>query len=207
MPKFPEPPSPRTLAALGPEIFVLPAGTALWRIYFQGGAHPTTWDQFRAWGPGNARFDHHLPPPHIQDRRILYAVDRGAACGAEVFQETRVLDRTASDPALVGFVSMRNLQLLDLTSTWPTRAGASMAINSGMRRRAQRWSQAIYEAFPALDGIRYASSMYQNVPSFALFEKAEDAIPLYPIFNRRLDDPALDTTLRNLAVEIGYLLI
>jgi len=204
--KFPEPPPAASLAALGAEVCVLPAETELWRVYFQCGRHPTTWDRLRAFGPTNARFDPHLPPPSVQDRKVLYGARGGPVCIAEVFQETRVIDRTANDPALVGFVVTRALTLLDLTGVWPTRAGASMAINSGTRLRAQRWARAIYAAFPTLDGIHYASSMFGNAPAVALFERAEDAIPDFPTFHRRLDDPVLDAVLRNVAARIGYLL-
>lgn len=207
MPKFPEPPSAAALAAIGADVRVLGVGTELWRVYFQGGRHPTTWDQLRSFGPTGARFDPHLPPPRVQDRKVLYGAVDGPICIAEVYQESRVIDRTVNDPALVGFAVTRALRLLDLTSAWPTRAGASMAINSGARPRAQRWARAIHAAFPDLDGIHYASSMLGNGPAVALFERAEDVIPDHPFFHRRLDDPVLDGVLRNVAMRIGYLLI
>lgn len=207
MPKFPEPPTAATLRALGPDVYDLAPGTELWRVYFQGGRHPTIWSQFRAFGPTNARFDPHVPPPSVQDRHVLYAARHGPTCLAEVFQETRVIQRTTNDPALVAFSTTRALRLLDLTGPWPTRAGASMAINSGTRGRARRWARAIYDAFPDLDGIWYASSMYANRSSVALFERAEDAMPGSPTFHRRLDDPVMDTVLRNVAFTVGYGLI
>ena len=45
--------------------------------------------------------------------------------------DTRVIDRTAHDPWLVAFELLQPLNLLDLTGVWPTRAGASMALNTG----------------------------------------------------------------------------
>jgi hypothetical protein len=81
--------------------------------------------------PTNSRFDHHLPPSAVQDRGILYAAITGMTPFAEVFQETRVIDRRRNAPWLVAFDLARPLELLDLTDSWPTRAGASMAINSG----------------------------------------------------------------------------
>jgi hypothetical protein len=131
----------------------------------------------------------------------------GPTCVAEVFQETRVIHRAANDPALVSFAITRPLRLLDLTGTWPTRAGASMAINSGTRARARRWARAIYAAYPDLDGLWYASSMYANAGSVALFERAEDALPRTPTFHRRLDDPVMDAVMRNVAFTLGYGLI
>lgn len=137
---------------------------------------------------------------------MLYAATTGPTGIAEVFQESRVIDRAGNDPALVSFEVARDLLLLDLTSSWPTRAGASMAINTGQRCRAQRWARAIYSAFPALDGIYYASSMYRNAPAVALFERAESAIPTRPTFHHPLSDLELDTALRNVAADIGHLL-
>lgn len=204
MPKFPEPPSPAVLRQVGPEVQVLPAGTRLWRVYFQGGAHPTTWEAFRAFGPCDARFDHHLPPRRMQGRGILYAALAGKTCIAEVYQATRLVDRGEASPALVAFETARDLKLLDLTGSWPTRAGASMALCTGPRVRARRWSQAIYQAFPEVDGLLSASSMHANRPSVALYERAAESVPRRPVFHRRLDDPVLLTVLRNAAADLGY---
>jgi hypothetical protein len=137
----------------------------------------------------------------------LYAALSGPACLAEVFQLTRTIDATAHEPWLVGFMLSENLRLLDLIGTWPTAAGASSAINSGSRSRARRWSQVIYEAYPAVQGLWYASSMYGHAPAVAPYERAENALPLEPSFHRALDDPALYRTLRNLARAIRYRLV
>ena len=37
--------------------------TALARVFFRGGNHSAAWNDFRYWGPGHGRFDHHLPGP------------------------------------------------------------------------------------------------------------------------------------------------
>src|SRR2546426_6779076 len=90
--KFPEPPPSADLAArIGPEVKPIPPGSVLWRVYFRGGPHPASWNQFRTHGPvSSGRFDHHDPPPHGQERAILYAAAEGPTCLAEVFQDTRV---------------------------------------------------------------------------------------------------------------------
>lgn len=200
MAKFPEPPDPL------PDPEVHTTQERLWRIFFAAGAHPTPWSGFRSFGPVDARFDPHLPPPRVQDRGVLYASTDARACFAEVWQASRLIDRTAGAPTLVAFDPTRPLRLLDLTGTWPTRAGASMAISTGSRARARRWSQAIYTQFPDLDGVWYASSMYANTPAVALYERARDAMPRHPRFHRRLDAPELLSTVRNVAAEVGYLL-
>jgi hypothetical protein len=209
MAKFPEPPSPAALRALGADLHPLPAGTRIWRIYFQAGDHPTTWSQFRSWGPTDARFDHHLPPPGLKERGILYgaAGPQGAVTAlAEVFQAARVVERERRAPTWVAFDTSQPLRLLDLTGTWPTRAGASMAIGTGPRARARRWSQAIYEAFPDLDGLWYGSSMHANQPCLALYERARRALPERPVFHRMLADPVVRTLLRNACGALNDLL-
>lgn len=166
---------------------------------------------FRHFGPTSARFDHHLPGPdgeaRQQDRGILYLALDGPTCIAEAFQKARTIDRKSGDPWLAGFRIRRDVALLDLTGTWPTRAGASMKIGSGPRPTAQRWSRAIYEAYPEIEGIYYGSSMRANEPCVALYERATDALPDRPLFNRSLDDPTWLEVLRNTAAELGYLLV
>jgi hypothetical protein len=58
-----------------------------------------------------------------------------------------------------------------------------------------------------LDGLCYPSSMYRGAPAFALYERAIDAIPLRPTFNRPLADAALQAPLAEVAREVGYALV
>jgi hypothetical protein len=204
MAKFPEPPDTLALPA---EIKTLPIGTDLWRVYFVGGRHPAEWNGFRRFGPTTSRFDHHDPPPSLQKKGVLYAAAEAITCLAEVFQAVRVIDRNAGQPWLVGFRIVRELSLLDLTSSWPTRAGASMAINTGPRPRAQRWSQLIYATYPGVDGIYYPSSMHANSPSLTLFERAQSSLPTGPMFNRALADPTLLRRIGAAAQRLGYKLV
>jgi hypothetical protein len=206
--RIPPPPPIATLRAIAPEIHVLPAGAVLWRIYFRAGAHPSRWNGFRTFGPTNARFDHHPPPAkRHRTRAILYASDTGSTSVAEVFQQTRVIDRFADSPALAAFHSTRDLQLLDLTGAWPTRAGASMAIHSGSRAKARAWSRAIHAAYPHVEGLRYASSMNANQPAFALYERARSASPTSAVFDMVLATPGLAAPLAAAAVRFGYALV
>ncbi len=175
-----------------------------------GGSHPTSWGQFRAWGPTEARFDHHLPPPSYQAREILYGAigPKGALTAlAEVFQGTRTVDRAFNNPFLTSFDTTRELRLLDLTGVWPTRAGASTAISSGQKARARRWSQAFHTAFPDVDGLLYGSSMHANEPCVALYERAAKAMPASPSTNRMLVDPNMLTILKNGCADLNYLLV
>ena len=184
----------------------------IWRVYRRGGRHPALWQAFRRYGPLNGRFDHHLTDaegkPRLQDRGIYYAALDLVTALAESFQDTRVIHRNARDqPWLVGLELAAPLRLLDLTSAWPTRAGASMVINSGARPRARRWSRAIFDAYPELQGLYFASSMYANKPVVSFYERARTALPRHPAVHRPLNDPALLVGLERAAAEIGYDLI
>jgi hypothetical protein len=123
-----------------------------------------------------------------------------------VFQRRRHIDAVFEESCLVGFALAAPLRLLNLTGVWPTRAGASMAINPGPRSRARRWSPAIYEAYADVQGLYYASSMYRNTPSVALYERAEEAMPARPFFHRTLVDPLLMPALADAADHLGYTL-
>jgi RES domain-containing protein len=204
MAKFPDPPASLTVPAT---VRGLRAGTWLWRVYAAAGAHPATWNGFRFWGPAQSRFDHHDPPPRAQPKGILYAAVEPRTCLAEVFQATRIVDRAANAPWLVGFKTTRALSLLDLTGTWPTKAGASMAVNTGPRPRAQKWSRAIYAAYPRIDGLLYPSSMNANKRAVALYERAANALPTTPALHRALSDPSLFSRLNAAATVLGYGLV
>jgi len=202
---LPPPPSVGDLHKIGPEVHVLPRGAVVWRVYFRGGPHPTTWDAFRSYGPTGSRFDHHDPPAAVHPvKAILYGADLGTTCLAEVFQDPRVIDRRRHQPALAAFRLAQDLALLDVTGAWPTRAGASMAIGTGQPKRARDWSRAIYDAFPQLAGIRYGSSMDANRPAFALYERAKPAIPAHALLDEPLSAPGLAVLLSRAAARFGY---
>jgi hypothetical protein len=184
---------------------MLPRGTILWRIYDRGGDHSTAWNRFRHWGPvATARFDHHESPARRQTRGVLYGGLRVYTCFAEVFQETRTIERSRNRPWLVGFELTRKVSLLNLTETWPAKAGASMAIKSGRRDRATAWSQRVYEDYPAIEGLLYASSMDGNRPAVALNERAQAALPVRPLFHRALADPGLNGAVATAALLFNY---
>ena len=213
MRKFPNPPAADALAEIAPDLKRLSAGTLLWRVYFRGGPYPGRWDLFRDFGPTTARFDHHLtgpdgrPQTQAGDLAIQYAALDGVTPLAEVFQDTRVIDRQARRPWLVAYGLTADLTLLDLTGAYPTRAGASMLINCGSRPRARAWSRTFHAAYPQIQGLYYGSCLHGNRPSLALYERAQGAVPASPVLHRALSDAALKLTLRNAAAQIGYLLI
>jgi hypothetical protein len=123
---------------------------------------------------------------------------------AEVFQAGRLIDVHADEPWLVGFQLDRPVQLLDLLGLWPTRAGASAAINSGPRPMARRWACVIYDTYYEAQGLWYGSSMAASSPRLALFERAADSLPAAPAFHRALADATLEAFLVRSAAELGY---
>jgi len=184
----------------------LEAGTRVWRIYFRGAEHPATWNTLRYFGPTNARFDHHTEPERVQKRGISYAAYGPRAIMtvlAEVFQETRLIDRFRAEPWVVCYELARTVTLLNVGSRWTVRAGGNMAIVAGSRRRAREWSRAIYRACPDLDGIGYPSSI-TNEPCIALYERAGDSIPTAPVFHDALASLRLFAGLTHLADQIAY---
>jgi len=205
--KLPEPPPVSVMREVPPDISVLPAGTMLWRIYFRSGDHPGRWDGMRAFGPlPDARFDHHAKPQRVQERGILGATgdEAIATCIAEVFQDGRLVDTGRRDPFLAGFELAGDVPLLNLRGRWPTRAGASANINSGPRPRCRRWSRVIYDAYPDIAGLLYASSMNGNEPAIALYERAAPSLPAAPVFDRPLSEAALLLPLERIASSLGY---
>jgi hypothetical protein len=210
MAKFPRPNSTAEIRNTRPEVRTLREGTVLARVYFSADTSPTRWNDFRKYGPTNARFDHHLldkrGESYVQERSILYCAGSAVTCLSEVFQQTRRIDRVRSAPWLAVFELQRAVRLLDLTGTYPTQVGASMAINGGSRVRAREWAQRFYGAYDDLQGIYYASSMHANKPAVALNDRAEKAqtLPAHPRFNRALADDALLDVLKHAASELGY---
>ncbi|MGI8854168.1 MAG: RES family NAD+ phosphorylase [Thermomicrobiales bacterium] len=194
-------------ACLAPDLCVFPPGRLLWRVYARNGNHPTTWDAFRYYGPTTSRFDPHLAPARPQARGIMYVAENGTTCLAEVFQDARTINRTRSQPWLVGFRTRRAITLLDMRGNWPTQAGGSQAICTGDRRRARRWSQAIYDAYPAIEGIIYPSKMHGGNISLAFYERAATVLPSIPDFNRALADDEVSAMLKNAASVLNYKLL
>jgi hypothetical protein len=210
--KFPHSPGVAALERLAPRTVTLAAGTRLARVYYTAGQYPLAWNSFRHTGPVNARWDHHLPEqggaPAEQQRGIYYAAADAKTCLAEFFQATRCIDRAFQAPWLVIFDTAAPLLALDLTSDFVTRMGASMAIHSGARARTREWARDLYEAYPDLQAIRYASSMNAGAAALAINERAlpSNIFPAHPAFHRGLGDDAMLDPLKNAARALGYAL-
>jgi hypothetical protein len=189
------------------------------RIFFRDGPYPSDWMEFRTDGPlASGRFDHHHPGVAAG---VMYAARRGSppagldafACAvAETFQLSRVVDVTTRQPWVVWWTPTRPLRLLDLGSTWTTRAGGNQALCSGDRNVSRSWARAIHRAIgtwtgPDLDGLTWPSSVVGPGKSVVLTERAADAIPHRPDLIRPLADPGLGPAVRRAAARIGYLVV
>lgn len=211
MAKFPEPPSVEDLTRIPPQTIDLEAGEKIFRIFRSAGPYPVAWNTFRYFGPTSSRFDHHLRnkagQPEKGERGVLYGAIGPRAiptCLAEFFQGARKINRKDGIPVLSAFTTTETLTLLDLRGSFATQIGASMAINTGPRPRAQRWGQRLYEAYPMAHGIIYPSSMHANEPAVALWERGAAIMPRHPLVHRLLSDPALKRVILETADAIGY---
>ena len=207
MPKVPQYPDLDRLTSTRPEWYVVKPGDELWRVYFRSGEHPSRWNQFRAVGPSDARFDHHLVGQPDSGRAVMYLAGSPVTCLAEVFQKTRTIHRIHCRPALVGFAIAKSLKLIDLTGAFPTRIGASMGLMTGPRAVGRNWARGIYEAYPESQGLAYPSSMHANAVAIMLNDRVgpSEALPGSPGFHKALDDAGMITLLKNAARELGYL--
>lgn len=107
----------------------------------------------------------------------------------------------------MGFRLAKPLKLLNSRGRWPTRAGASSALNSGSRKVARGYARAIYAAYPDGQGIWYGSSMNGNSACVALFEGAKGAFLPRPAFHHALADPLLLPLLDRCAGAFNYALV
>jgi RES domain-containing protein len=207
--KFPQPPDAATLVQRAPigagDVVSIGPGDLLWRVHRTAGAHVYAWNQLRVFGPANARFDPQpLPRAEHPGNGVLYVATSAVAALAEAFQLRRAIDRYTDRPYLVGLRLARPVRLLDLGALWPTRAGASQALNTGARPRARAWARVIRQAFPDLEGVIWPSSMAGGSRCIALWQPAVDALPAEPDVSIALDSPALLGALKRAADQLGY---
>jgi len=220
MPKLPRTPDRTRLKALEPALTSLPAGQPISRVYFRAGRHPVRWSDLRYFGPAQAaRFDHQAPASdgsgRLQSSGILNAAPATTDTSlagldvslAEVFQDTRTISLSIDTPAWAVFALTAEITLLDLRGKWPTKAGASQALNTGPKPSARRWAQAFHEMYPGIQGLIYPSSMVGGCDAIALNERALPAIPSAPQIHYDLADRKIGHVLRKAAGSIGYCVV
>lgn len=207
---LPPPPSVAELRSVGvraKETLTWKTRTSVWRVHATNGTHVLPWDAHRTWGPV-LRFDQHpLPVGDHPKHGIWYGAGDPRGALAEVFQETRVIDRHADAKYLTGLRFTRALRLLDVggvgEGVWITRAGGNHALDSAPHSRSQEWARAIYAAFDDVDGIAYRGRFAGGV-CVALFERTADAFPANPIVSLPLSHPGLEGRIATAALDLGY---
>ena len=193
------------------ECVVLPEGTPMVRVHPRGGATALAWNELRAFGPTNSRFDHQPPPPRRHPRRRIgyftVGPDAFVAALAECFQDAAdgvgPLDLTTRRPVITVFETTMALTLVDLDSGWVTRAGGNQAIQSGPRAVTRAWSRAVYRHHHGLHGLAYRSSVWGPGRCVALWERGAGALPAGPTATRPLDDPGLTLAVLDAANRLG----
>lgn len=108
--------------------------------------------------------------------------------------------------AIFALPELKPLRLLDLTGSYPTRCGTSMAANTGPRARARACAQQCYQQPDKLHGLYCASSMHASRPAVVLTGRAvaRGALPPHPQFNRALEDDLLRDVLKHTAINLGH---
>jgi hypothetical protein len=185
--------------------------TLLWRIHRVRGGLMTPWNQLRHYGPLDARFEPHPPPPaHYDDRAVWYAAMSPRTAFAEVFQRTRTVPLTDTFHLTAARLT-RPVPLLDITGdpdhdAWATRAGASMALSTGRHDYTSAWVRELCGQFPSLHGLAYRAAMDGGL-AVALFLPAADAMPRQAVASRALSDPAMTSRIAGICHTIGYRLV
>jgi hypothetical protein len=134
----------------------------------------------------------------------MYAAEAYVTAFAEFFQRQRSINRTNRKPSLAEFALAQPLTLLDLTGSWMLRLGGGPQIATGDRAQARKWSRVFYEAYPDVDGLYYPSSLNTSWRAYALYERAQRAIPAVPILHAPLTEPRVARYLSIAETETGY---
>jgi hypothetical protein len=102
------------------------------------------------------------------------------------------------NPTITKAVLKRTVNVLDLNSSWVTRAKGNQSIRTGPRKDSREWTRAIYDAhITSIEGLAYSSSVYGPGRCVALFEMASDVLRTSPELTRQLNDAVMETAVRN----------
>ncbi|MCY1718604.1 RES domain-containing protein [Microbacterium sp. SL62] len=201
--KVPEyPPAPLTLNSSHIRSF----HGLLWRIYNTKGRYPQRWDEMRHHGPvGRMRFDPHPSPMGFHpDHSVMYSALKSDTAFAEVFYQKANINRRLNGATLVSWLPTRELQLLDLTTTWPVQNGASATLMMGAKKHTRNWAHEIHQQLGSqIDGLYHLSSITSE-PMVTLFTRAEDSFPGYPSVQTRLDDAGANMYVARAAKRFEY---
>lgn len=180
----------------------------LWRTFRTLGPYALDWDELRHHGPiPNMRFDPHpMPEDDYPDVGVMYTSTTPHTALGEVYQNSRVIDRSAGGVTIASWIPTRPLQLLDLTSNWPVMNGAAASMMMDDKATTQAWARAVFDQFGLdLDGLYHVSSI-NNEPMITLFSrsKTEPSFPARVSFRALLSDATADEIIRVAKVKLGY---
>src|SRR5699024_5696931 len=132
------------------------------------------WNQMRAWGPTDSRWDPQPEPPgDYPGAAVTYATPDVATAFGAAFQDRRAITLSGGR-TLAGWTPVRTLRLLDLTDTWAVRNQASTSLDSAPKSTCRAWARVIHDTWPSLDGMRARSTMTGR-PIVVLFAPAADS--------------------------------
>jgi hypothetical protein len=156
-------------------------GQSLHRIY-----DPATFGAtalgFRNAGP-YVRFDHHVAG---KKRGILYAAKTLAGSLVEIAGDRGVCSYAAH--RYTSFAPTRDLMLLDLSAAGIRHAGMLAKVTSCDHAESQPWAGYCYDneaIYGTIDGLYYPNAHNFDI-AVALFERAKNAMPGLPSFDRKL---------------------
>jgi hypothetical protein len=215
---------PRSVADLtaAPGFCTLPSGTPIVCIRNAGGKHARPWNLPRHIGPvKHCRWDPHLPDPsgqpYHQNRGAQYWAKSVKGAFAEFFQRQGnpqrgeppgVINRRRNAPTLVVCSTVADASLVNLCGDYPLRAGFPIsALLAGPRERCRQLARILYEAHPHTHGLLYPSALLPQEHCIALWERGTVALPSVPDVHRPLSDPAFDVLVKNLAADLGYVIV
>jgi hypothetical protein len=218
---------PEVPASLPPRqdehLVVLPAGTALVRLYDLGGRHPTPHDQFRWFGPllGRGRFDHHppgSPADHAPQHGVLYvALDDPTTSPPPVGAGGTVLDVVLSEAVQDGDIlantdgltltvwrTSGDLRLLDLRGPSAPRTRVGTHLSTAPHGHTQPWARAIRRHDPQLHGLLFTPATGGRAVAAALNEASSPYLGGRIELSRPLNHPQLLPLVGEVGQRLGF---
>lgn len=180
----------------------------LWRIFKTSGAHPSAWNELREFGPlPGMRFDPHpdgTPALH-PGVGAAYASEDFYTAFAEVFSDSKVIDREEGRRVLAAWRPIRPIRVLDITGRNVSRIfGAASVQMTDNKNVTRAWARALFEDYgDEVDGIRSRSSV-DNGFVITLFPRASDSFPRAPGEHQELSAVTAEVYVEAAARALGF---
>lgn len=178
----------------------------LWRIHKTAGPHPSSWNEYRTYGPlKKMRWDPHpLPVGRRPGCGVIYASTDLRTAVAEVFQSAKRIDPYTGDPYATTFIPRVPLRLLEMYSedaAWLLRHDASHSLMHGPRSTCRNWARAVLDA-RRVDGLWVQSTMTGRATT-VLFGPSSMKLPAWPRDTAPLSASHLLKALDDIATSLG----